>query len=548
MTKIVIENFSGVAPQIDAKRLSPSMGQEAEDCYLEHGNLSAFPGLESTIYSAGAAGWVDMYFYRDQEWIGNNVPIEYAEAPVINDQFARLIYTNRAAHPRFRVSSGATYRLGIPAPTNPITATPTEIPADPSDIDAETISYVITYVDAFGNEGPPSPPSASVTRVRDTTVNLSAMPGPPAGDYNFGAGAVIRLYRSNSGTSSSAYQFVKELGLTAATPSDGVAGDDLGEVLPSASWTAPPDDDTTLWVEPMRGIINLPNGILAGFSKKTLVFNEPYLLHAWPVEYSITFNEVIVSIAGIAAGVLVCTNERAYLVSGVHPQSMAVQPINIVQPCSSERSLVDMGDYAIYSSPDGLVAVFGMEGSLITEGLVTREQWQATYDHDTIRGFLWEGKYVGFSDAGQAFMFDPGAQEKSLVHLSIGYDCASRVSSTDQVYVKANGGTALSKFGRDFTTPYTYTWRSKKYVTPQPVNFASMRIEVEDADYSDCVVRIYADGVLKDTVDCATAGLTSDTPYTRLSGGYRSKVWEIEVEGTSPVTYLGIYESMSEAV
>lgn len=549
MTSIVIDKFSGLAPKIDRKQLADNMAVVANNVYLDHLDLRGFPSAAAASGTVGAT-WRSMYLYRGNTWIGSNNKVEYAEAPVINDQYARIVVTDRTTYPRV-YTLGTFYRLGIPAPNAPPTVTPTQTPSDPNAVDAETVSYVVTYVDAFGNEGPPSLPTVSIDRVRDTNVTITNLPTAPTGEYNFGGNSRIRIYRSNTGTDATGYQYVKELPLGTTSTTDDVPSANLGELLPSADWTGPPDDDTTKWKEPMRGVVSLPNGMLAGFTDKTLVFNEPYLLHAWPTSYAITFSEKIVSIVPIAAGLLVLTHTQPFLVSGVHPSSMAVQAIDLMQGCINEDSVVDMGEYAIYASPDGLVAVYGMQAELITRDLMLREHWNTLYSPDTMNSYLWEGKYIGFYDNGSkqgAIVFDPREGTRALIEVDSYYNAAYFFPKLDQLYVTSDGSTSVLKFGREWSVPMTYNWKSKRFVTPKPVSFATCRIEVEDGDYSDITVEISADSNVVYTFSTAALGFSRHTPYCRLPSGFRAKVWAIRITGTSTVTYIGLFESMEEAI
>jgi hypothetical protein len=99
----------------------------------------------------------------------------------------------------------------------------------------------------------------------------------------------IRLYRTASTTAGvGAFQFVKEVevdGITWATftLTDDVADADLGEVCPSIHWYRPNGS--------MVGLVGMSNGIMVGFYGNTLCFSDPYLPHAWPTSYEISFNE-----------------------------------------------------------------------------------------------------------------------------------------------------------------------------------------------------------------------------------------------------------------
>ncbi|MFP3490442.1 hypothetical protein R0K20_22855, partial [Staphylococcus sp. SIMBA_130] len=73
----------------------------------------------------------------------------------------------------------------------------------------------------------------------------------------------------------------------------------------------------------MQGLTTLPGGILVGFFDNTLAFSEPYLPHAWPISYQLSFPDPIVAIASISNGLVVTTTGQPWLVTGSSPEAMA---------------------------------------------------------------------------------------------------------------------------------------------------------------------------------------------------------------------------------
>jgi hypothetical protein len=278
-------------------------------------------------------------------------------------------------------------------------------------------SYVYTFVTAYGEEGPPSAASTVITTDDNATITVSNLStGPVKSNSNFGAGAVKRIYRSNTGSNTTAFQFVAEIAMATDSYDDTASNDELAEVIPSYYWVAPPDDDSSTYPDgPLKGLTALPNGIMAGFTGKRLCFSEPYLPHAWPTDLRMAIEEEIVGIAAAGNGLIVGTKGSPYLVTGSDPRSMSAIKIEAAQACLSKTSLVDMGPYVIYAGPEGLVAAAGTDVQVITEGLITPDQWQSTYYPSTINATLWKGRYLAFYNTGSGyggFIFDPrGGQE-----------------------------------------------------------------------------------------------------------------------------------------
>jgi hypothetical protein len=82
-----------------------------------------------------------------------------------------------------------------------------------------------------------------------------------------------RIYRATSGV----FLFVAEIAVATSSYSDSIVAEDLGEELPSLTWLPPPDT--------LKGLINLPGGVMAGFTGRDVYFCDPYHPQAWPVQY-----------------------------------------------------------------------------------------------------------------------------------------------------------------------------------------------------------------------------------------------------------------------
>lgn len=550
MTSVIVENFGGVAPKIDPRKLAEGMAQDAQRVLLEGNALEPMKDVGGVI-SAGLG--TDKSIFKDPggTWRSFAADRDFVKAQVANDSEDRWLVsassTDTPPHdfPQIRNGANTAYRLGVPAPDTAITTSGETAPSDPNDIEAEDITYVMTFVDLWGAEGPPGPASAIVTRVRDTDVTLT-LPAAPAGLYNLGTGALKRIYRSNSGSDSSAFQFVKQVSIATVNTTDDVDNALLQEVIPSSTWIGPPDDDTNFYPNgPLIGLTTLANGVIAGHAAKTLLFTEPFLYHAWPVEYRITFDENIVGTVGIAAGLLVCTDSYPYIVAGVSPGSMSAVRLDVHQACVSKKSIVDMGDWAIYASPDGLIGVQSNGARLITGGLFNREQWQALVP-STIRAYNWEGKYVAFYNDGaeKGFIFDPRGGRNSFVYIPDYYEAGHYVPEDDILYVNDAGNLRAFNGG---STAQDYTWKTAKIVVPKAVSFSVIRIESWDLPSVDSIqCRIWADGT---ELTGSPFTFNSATRVYRLPPPEdRAKIWEVEFVTSNPISYFGLYEAMEEVV
>lgn len=557
------DSFSGIAPGVSPRLLSEQFAQTAENIDFESGRLKPVTS-DSDTFTLSNGSRRSIFFYRDTNWLQwNDDAVSVVQGPIPADTLDRLYWTGED-YPRMgtatTIVAGSSYpassfRLGVPAPS----AAPTITKAGTAD-DTQTpddVAYVYTFVTAFGEEGPPSPASNVLERTDTETVTIP-MPSTehPSGNYNFGTGAKKRIYRSNTGSTNTTFQFVAEVSFATTTYDDSSESFALGEVLPSGTWIGPPDDDTSLYPNgPLVGLIAVANGVFAGFTGKRLCLSEPFLPHAWPIDYRITLEEDIVAIGSVTNGIVALTDGAPYFVTGVDPSAMTAIKLDIAQACVNDRSVVDMGEYLLYAGPDGLVAVSGGEGEVVTNGLISAKQWNDDFNPTTYRAFRHENTYVAFWNGG-GFVYDPRAGEAALSNLSYTGEVRGGYMHPKDGELYIIVGNKIKKY-RGGTANKTLKWKSKQYVTPKPVSMGWVSVH---AQAYPVTVRVWADGVQiavyslsysnnvytqSVTVPSGASSGTLREPIMRLPAVV-GQVWEVEVEGAVEIDEVCLAQSMDE--
>ena len=594
MAYFKVEQFNGIAPVIAPRLLADGVGQIAENVTLNSGRLTPLrttsqvtSGFSSGVSALSNDTRTSIWRYTPEStdyWLQWNEDVDAVDGPLPKDTHDRIYFTGQD-YPRVgseaSMISGATYpavsyRLGVKAPSLPGNISLARAANNLATETPNTVCYVFTYVTGFGEEGPPSAATDTID-VTDTqtdgstnqTVTIANLPA--AISYSSGGvfttGHKLRIYRSNTGSNTTAFQFVGESTNFGGSFVDSLDGDELGEVIPSTYWIGPPDDDSTTYPEgPMKGLTAMPNGMFAGFAGRRLCFSEPYLPHAWPVSYRITTEDRIVGIAMAGNALLVTTEGNPYVVFGADPSSMQAVRLEAAYACTNKRSIVDMGDYAMYASPDGLVAVAANEVELVTESLIDPYDWVNNYAPTTIQGFLHEGTYVGFYSTGTSdragFMFDPRRGKNAFTTLTVSSTEDPRGGYYDpqdgQLYLIDTTSTnrKIQKFQGN-TTLSTMKWKSKKFVAPRPVGMSWVSVTAEAYPFT---VSVWADGTLiyvgtvtessgTKTLAVSTPGsISNSTIYEtvmRLPSNV-AKEWEVQVESTKNINELCIAESIDE--
>jgi len=558
------DRFAGIAPGVSPRLLADQFGQIAENIDFESGRLvSTKTDTDEFTLANSTRRSVYKYEYGSSSsvWLQWNEEVDVVPGPIPGDTTDRLYFTGDD-YPRIgwstTIVSGSSYpnnsyRLGVPAPSSAPTVAITGT-ADAT-LTPNDVSYVYTYVTADGREGPPSAPSTVVEMVDGQTATIGMTNETFSSGHNLGSGSLKRIYRSNTGSTNTQFQFVKQIPIADESEPDSSDAATLGEVLPSDTWIGPPDDDTSLYPDgQLKGLIPLAQGVMAGFTGKRFCLSEPFLPHAWPIQYRITTEEDIVAIASTANGVAALTNGQPYFITGTDPSAMTAIRIDLAQACVNEHSVVDMGSYVLYAGPDGLCAIESSQGSVVTEGQISVKQWNADFSPTTYRAFRHEGTYVAFH-AGGGWVYDPRGGEAALSKLDIstvvrgGY----RNPKDGQLYIIV--GNKIKKY-QGGSTNNTLKFKSKKFVTPAPVSMGWVSVH---ADVYPVTVKVYGDGTLLAHYTLTKSGSTFTQATTVPSGisdgtlrepimrmpAVVAQEWEIQVEGTD-INEFCLAQSMEE--
>lgn len=523
-----IAGFGGLTPRV-ADRLLPDSGAiEAINVILTSGEIRPMRPMSLVHVPSNTGPWLSAYRAEQngaEKWRAWDADINIAAGLLTADVEQRYYWTGDG-EPRYSTFTnfGTTdYALGVP---NPITKPGVSHAGGTG----STVSryYVQTFFSALGEESGPGPVSDLTTGKTDGTwsiSNLSAFPvnsgtGTASGQvftdtvahwlrvgdqvvisastrtvtaisgFTFTVdGAAItgatswarkaawntsgmkrRLYRS-AGTAASFQLVHDDVGTTYSdTLTDAQI---LGDDLISASWVPPPPG--------LKGIIALPNGAMYGFVGNQYRYSEPFQPHAWPAEYSFGTDYEVVGAAAFGTAVVIATAGTPYVADGVEPSSVTQQKINSVWPCLSKRSVISIGDGVLYSTNYGM-AYIGSSGSNIwTAMLYTIEEWSQLNPSSICSGIA-EGRvflsYTPTNGSSSMMIFHP-SESAVLTELAI--------PSTELYPDPRNGNLyIINEYGINLWNSadgefLTYTWRSKEFELPEPVNYGAAKVDFSTA-------------------------------------------------------------------
>lgn len=131
--------------------------------------------------------------------------------------------------------------------------------------------------------------------------------------------------------------------------------------------------ETDIYNEAPAGLKYLTESyaMIFGALGSTLRFTPIGVPWAWPEEYALEFYSTITGIGAVAAGILVFTEDKAHIVTGTGPTSLAQQSLRGDQGCISQESIQEVaGGSIIWASKDGLCTSSGNNVISLTKSLL----------------------------------------------------------------------------------------------------------------------------------------------------------------------------------
>lgn len=567
MVAIKLNAFGGTVPTTDDRLLPDNMAASASNAWLHSGLLEGYrsPKLLHTCVSASTKRvyripkeYVDQDHLIDSYWLEfSEKDVDVIHSPTANDSFERYYWAGELVPPQYntfaRIAAGSSaFVLGVPAPTVAPGVTHTGGTGT-------TVSraYVYTWVTAYGEEGPPSPPTVYSANINATwNIVLTAPTGADTTNRNL---TKVRIYRTITSTAGVAtYFLVAEQVIANTTYADTLLDSAISGngQLESTTWTAPPTD--------MKGMMSMANGMVIGFRDNEILYAEPYRPHAWPVMYSLSVDFEIVGIGVIGQTAIICTQAATYAATGINPSSVTLSKISTKDACLSRGGIVSTQDGVFYPTSRGLSLAAAGQVVNVTEKMFSKDNWLDQFNVPQLRSARLGSAYYTFGsvaigafqdDAFQTTAFelndytgaktggviDPTDARLAFMPLSSSYPTLNIYNDpwTSEVLVLRDGKVYWVDVAGDAARE-EYVWRSKRFQPTLKKNLEAMKVYFDNPEglASFGTIKIYADGRL-----AATKTLLASGQLIRLPSGFKADFWQIEI--TSRVSIASVQMATS---
>ena len=537
-------NFMGCNTKLHPKRLPEGVGTSAVNLRIGFADLRTWRGASTVVTTGGATPLISAYRMNratvsdTSAWLQWTTDVDVVRSLNSNDSTEEIYYTGDGVPARTDNVIGlpaapgpaAKRTLGIPKPTAALTAT---ILSAGTGTDQTRV-----YVDLFrNNQLRPSAPGVPVAIVckPDATITLDNFDPVPGGYPDV---TLRDIYVSVDG---SEYRRCKQIAATATTTVD---TGDRGEVMESGGSTGKP-----AWEMPpvgLKGLIELYNGMLGGFTGKQFAVCEPGKPWAWPVEYQDTVFDDIVGTGKWAQNWVLLTTSTPVLLRG-GPLLFDKQPVGFYQACVSKRSVVSMGNGVCWASPRGLCFIGDGGARVLTEDILSQEQWQALVPSSITGARLEGGLYYGAYNDGtaKAFLLNP-ADPRGIIFLTQGARGVFFDPISDRLYLQ-DVGNIIRRWNDPGAALLMGTFKTETKRHPQPTNPGFAMI-VADQPVS-VAFKLYAAVLQADLTTVWTLmfsrTVTSGEPFS-LPSGYMAQDFQVEVQTTGPVQGVLLAEDVSD--
>jgi hypothetical protein len=548
--KISIPTFQGMNTALDSPLINLTQSPNARNCVVRRGKLEPLKSNNVQASPTLVANADSLFLYNDTHWFSWVGGVNAVNSIVAQDQYQRVYFTGNGV-PKYTNSSIATgagalpfasYELGLPEPSSPaitivtyydqsadlnVGNTGSDYPIENASgfmnidtADDETRFYVCTYVSAYGEESQPSLVStATELFYSKDTVTLNFTDIGSFGNVNI---TRRRIYRTATGGETTEFFLVHEQAVAESSFVDNRSTSELGAQLTTQNFVAPPAN--------MEGIIGTSTGVIIGFAGNEIIPSEPYLPYAYPLEYRQSLVDNVVAIAEMSFGIVVATDNKPAIIQGVSPDSYTVSTLDAALPCVSKRSMVDMGEFAIFASHDGLVAVGGGSANIITKEVLSREYWR-TLLPETIHAYRYHQYYVAFYNGSAGFIFD--VSNGNYFELDFYATAGFFNTKTGELFLRV--GTDFVVF--DSGANLNYLWTSKEVELTGEV-LSCVKVRGENLENSTII--IYVDGI-----QILSYTMSGNISVFRLPP-FRADTLSFSVNGSGVIKNITLASSMGE--
>lgn len=563
-----LEGVAGAIPKISPYLLPPQYATLAKNCLVHGGVLTPEPRPKSAHTVAAALTSPVSIFKLGDRWFAWETVVKAIRGQTSSSD--ALVYYTGDGYPKYTRESfcGVTKdapaatpvgrRLGVVPPTTGLTVT--QLPADPGTTEIDQVTgYVYTVVTEEGFESAPNEASPLVTLLDGQYVCLSgfSVPDPSSSNNKIVSYRVYRLVTGADGQSEYYHIKVRPVSLTATpvwdvdvtsidagtpyiydadngTSPTGVS-EDIGSLLSTADYLQPP--------AALKGIVQMENGVLAGFVNSRVYLSELNIPYSFPLVNQYDMDHTVVALGVYKSNLIILTEGHPYVLYGNDPVSMTKMRWPENRRCVSADGVVELANGVVFPCEEGLYFLDGQVGQVVTEELFSPEQWR-DLGPENFLSFFHDEDYVAINtDTGVGLRVNLKKTSVGVVTEDTGATLlfiGKALGHTDNAVYLLADDSVIYEWSSDASAA-EYVWE-KVFRVAGARNFSAAKIVGDFASGAKSVdLSLYdAAGNLVWTITRTQNGAF------RLPPGERHHEMTIKLKGDAEVHRFALAESMQE--
>ena len=585
---MITEMFNGMRWLADLHKLGSEYAAEANNLWPRTGGLHPLRfGLKAPDVSGDWSYIKDAYEFNGRLIGTTQDSIDFVEHPN-NDAYDRLYFVDPGENPsdanqgliKFydgnAIPDGQAlnmlnaHRLGVQNPS---------FRADGGDFIAPDVRYssitgegpepgrdtfvthfVYTFVNKWGEESAPSPPTADIIYSRSSTfIGLTYMRNATGDPNIIGMRVYMRIsggyFRVSRAFGDETYE---SGGYKVENLSDLVRGidefeADTSEVIFLVS-DAPNEEMVSMsWDRAPQGIkhlILLDNEVMVAARKGQILISELGYIHAFPAD-TIHRRNIAGEIRGlvkVTGGFVVLTDKRAHLFLGYTAENIVEINIDFPYPLGDKRSLVSVDGNAVWLTSEGIATMGANGGEILSRAFADRDTWGQYIDYQNCQCEIHEQRLIVFCNRPsvnqpKGYVFDLARQEV------VSFDC-SQATLDGLVYLDPESGeiwfthdtNGLNRFNRG--SYLIGKWRSGRIDVPQGFIPGGCRLQSDKGEESQTLR--FDMGIGEDVDGSRLQNVTSDKPFW-CGMPWLARWFQFQVEANFPVSHAVIEQDIQDA-
>ena len=225
--------------------------------------------------------------------------------------------------------------------------------------------YCQTFVNKYGDEGPPSAISGEINHYFGSGVSIENLSIPSGYEQLI---TKRRIYRTDSECSDENFKLIAELNATDNSFVDNDYELDKAKTTSLKSFANPPQG--------LKGIVAGPQGMFAAFVNNEVYITRSFEVLSWTKENVVKLGYNVIALHALGDLVIAITEGTVYSINYSDLEEIEVKDLQCHERCVSAQSVAVVDDKLYFVSKNGLIAITASSCENISKKIMIASEWE----------------------------------------------------------------------------------------------------------------------------------------------------------------------------